>query len=80
LAVLHYRDSPHPPRVLFVCIGNTCRSVLAEYLANGCFAGNVLFESAGLRPQLARDAENAIFTLHKNFDIDAPTSRAMFVR
>jgi protein-tyrosine-phosphatase len=60
-----------PSRVLFVCTGNTCRSVLAEYLARDRFGNAVIFESAGIRPQPAADAENAIYTLRKNFGIDA---------
>ena len=34
--------------LLFVCVGNTCRSPLAAALARGRF--NLLAESAGLRP------------------------------
>jgi len=30
-----------------------------------------MFESAGIKPQLASDAQNAIFTLKHTFDIDA---------
>jgi protein-tyrosine-phosphatase len=59
------------PNVLFVCTGNTCRSVLAEYLGRQVFGDSVAFESAGIRPQPASDAENAIFTLRNNFGIDA---------
>ena len=53
----HRASQPH---VLFVCTGNTCRSVLAEYLGRELFGGTVMFESAGIQPQSATDAENAI--------------------
>lgn len=57
-------------RILFLCAGNTCRSVMAEYIARSRF-GNIDFCSAGLRPQASSDAENAIFTLRDRFHIDA---------
>ncbi len=60
-----------PQRVLFACTGNTCRSVFAEYLARDAFGDTVTFESAGITPQEARDADNAVYTLKKNFNIDA---------
>lgn len=60
-----------PEHILFVCTGNTCRSVLAEYIGHQLFGGTVMFESAGINPQSAGDAENAIHTLQKNFNIDA---------
>lgn len=60
-----------PQRVLFVCTGNTCRSVFAEYLARDTFGDAVIFESAGIRPQSAVDAANAVYTLKNNFNIDA---------
>jgi protein-tyrosine-phosphatase len=58
-------------KVLFVCTGNSCRSVFAEYLGRQVFGDAFEFESAGIRPQRAADAENAIFTLKNNFGIDA---------
>ena len=64
-------DQARRSKVLFVCTGNTCRSVLAEYLGRQLFGSSVAFESAGINPQPAMDAENAIFTLKNNFGIDA---------
>jgi protein-tyrosine-phosphatase len=61
-------------RVLFVCAGNTCRSVLAEYLARKYFTGSLEAASVGLRPQSAVDAENAIFTLSQR-GIDASSHK-----
>jgi protein-tyrosine-phosphatase len=60
-----------PSRVLFVCVGNTCRSVFAEYLGPAVFGQGVVFESAGIQPGLAADAENAVYSLKANFDVDA---------
>jgi protein-tyrosine-phosphatase len=37
-------------RVLFVCIGNACRSIMAEALARHYWAGTVEVASAGLDP------------------------------
>ena len=45
--------------------------MFAEYLARDCFKGAVVFESAGISPQTAADAENAIYTLKRNYNIDA---------
>ena len=57
--------------VLFVCTGNTCRSVLAEYIARDEFGDSASFESAGIKPQQASDSENAVYTLRATFNIDA---------
>jgi len=59
------------PRVVFVCTGNTCRSVLAEYLSRKIIGPSVLFESAGIMPGVAEDTENAVYTLKQFYDIDA---------
>jgi protein-tyrosine-phosphatase len=64
-------DGPSRPRVLFVCTGNTCRSVLAEYLGRQLFGDAVVFESAGVKVQPAADAADAVYTLKKKFGIDA---------
>jgi arsenate reductase (thioredoxin) len=66
-------------RVLFVCVGNTCRSVFAEYLANHRFRAHIEAASAGIRPGSVEDAENAVYTL-KQYGIDASGHRPLDVR
>ncbi len=67
-------------RVLFVYTGNTCRSVIAEYLGRR-FCGEVFtFESAGIRPQTAVEASNAVFILRNTFGIDASAHQPRDVR
>jgi protein-tyrosine-phosphatase len=66
--------------VLFVCEGNTCRSVIAEYLGRR-FCGDVFtFESAGIRPQTSAEASNAVFVLRNTFGIDASAHQPRDVR
>lgn len=57
-------------KILFVCRGNTCRSVFAEYISRHRFGNLVDAASAGVRPQSAADARSAIETL-KEIGIDA---------
>ena len=68
------------PRLLFVCTGNTCRSVLAEYIARKKFGGHMEVASAGVCPGSIKDAENAIFTLKSLFNIDAINHKPKDVR
>lgn len=58
-------------RILFVCQGNTCRSVMAESIARSKFKSEAEVYSAGLSPQKAEDAQMAIETLQVYFDLDA---------
>jgi protein-tyrosine-phosphatase len=58
-------------RVLFVCAGNTCRSLMAEFIGRERFGDSLETLSAGLRPQQPADAANAIYTLKAVFNIDA---------
>jgi len=69
-----------PPSVLFVCHGNTCRSVMAEALARGQFGDTVRVASAGIAPQGTADATNAIETLHALFGLDASGHKPRDVR
>jgi protein-tyrosine-phosphatase len=66
--------------ILVVCTGNTCRSVLAEYLGRKFCAGVLTFESAGINPQTATAAENAVYLLHHTFGIDASAHQPRDVR
>ncbi|MBL8991053.1 MAG: arsenate reductase ArsC, partial [Phycisphaerae bacterium] len=43
--------STAPPRVLFLCTGNSCRSQMAEGFARALLGGRVDAHSAGTRPQ-----------------------------
>lgn len=65
--------------LLFVCVGNTCRSVLAEYIAKRLFGPPTRVESAGILPQLPGDAADAIHAL-KEFEIDASGHQPRHVR
>src|SRR5689334_2146297 len=57
------------PSVLFVCWGNTCRSVMAAALAAAHFGEDGKFDSAGIEPQPAADARMALATLRDRFQI-----------
>ena len=57
--------------ILFVCTGNTCRSVMAEALARERFGDSLRVASAGIHPQKATDAQSAVMTLKIEFNIDA---------
>jgi protein-tyrosine-phosphatase len=57
--------------VLFACAGNTCRSLMAEFIARGRFGHLLESSSAGFNPGSRTDAKNTINTLKKLLEIDA---------
>ena len=56
-------------RVLFVCIGNSCRSQMAEGFARTYGADVVIPASAGLAPALGIASDTKRAMLEKNIDI-----------
>jgi protein-tyrosine-phosphatase len=66
-------------RVLFVCYGNTCRSVIAEHVARQRFGHVFDASSAGLHPQTAGDTIHALDAL-RQFGIDVPHHQPRAVR
>jgi protein-tyrosine-phosphatase len=58
--------------ILFVCMGNTCRSVIAEALTKRRYGEHVIVRSVGLKPGTPEDAANALDTLKNHFDISVP--------
>lgn len=66
-------------RILFVCTGNTCRSVMAEHIARRRFQNRIEVRSAGTNPGSIADASNAIYTLQQ-VGIDASSHEPRDVR
>jgi protein-tyrosine-phosphatase len=66
--------------VLFVCEGNSCRSVMAEALAKHLFGAQLLARSAGTSPQAVYDSKDAIMTLQSKFGVDLPGHKQTNVR
>ena len=60
-----------PQRVLFVCVGNACRSQMAEGFAHAYGADVMAPHSAGLAPAMAVPAETRQTMAEKNVDISA---------
>jgi len=65
---------PHK-RVLFVCVGNACRSQMAEGFARTYGKDVMVAESAGLAPALAVPIETQKTMAEKNIDISGHVSR-----
>ena len=60
-----------PQRVLFVCLGNACRSQMAEGFARVYGKDVLVPESAGLAPAMAIPTETKETMTEKNIDISA---------
>src|SRR5215813_14576256 len=68
--------TPRPVRLLFVCIGNTCRSPLAAGVASALLGARVYAESAGVTETGRPAASNAIAVLQERFGIDLTGHRS----
>jgi arsenate reductase len=67
-------------RVLFVCVGNACRSQMAEGFARAYGKDVLTPESAGLAPAMAVPPETCQTMAEKNIDVSAhfPKSLTIF--
>ena len=70
-------SAPTPKKVLFVCIGNCCRSQMAEGFAKTRGAGILVAESAGLRPAGVVVEQTVRAMAEKNIDISSYSSKAL---
>lgn len=65
-----------PIKILFLCTGNSCRSIIAESLANQLGAGHLVAYSAGSFPT-GKVNDNAVAVLQKNnIDVGQPSSQS----
>ena len=68
-----------PQRVLFVCVGNACRSQMAEGFARVYGKDVMMPESAGLAPALSVPVETRQTMDEKNIDISSQFPKPMTV-
>lgn len=69
------RQAAVKPAILFLCTGNSARSVLAEFLFRSLSEGRFRVESAGSRPT-GRVNPHAVSVLQKVYGIDASGARS----
>ncbi|MDD4933549.1 MAG: arsenate reductase ArsC [Methylacidiphilaceae bacterium] len=71
-------ETPHSaikPAILFLCTGNSARSVLGEFLFRSLSGGRFRVESAGSRPT-GQVNPHALSVLQKDYGIDASAARS----
>ena len=68
------QPTDHPVKVLFVCIGNSCRSQMAEAWARHFGKGNVQAFSAGSHPLGEITGETYEVMLEKGIALDGQSS------
>ena len=69
------RDNTQPFRILFLCTGNSARSIFGEYLIRRLGGGRFESYSAGTEPT-GRVNPFAIRVLHELYHIDASAARS----
>src|SRR5437016_6276477 len=72
--------APRAVRLLFVCIGNTCRSPLAAAVASALLGSRAHAESVGVTETGRPAASEAIAVLQERFGIDLTTHRSRHLR
>jgi arsenate reductase len=75
------QEAPQAPkkRVLFVCIGNACRSQMAEGFATRYGSDAAEYASAGLSPALTIPELTRAVMLDKNISLDSQTPKGIEV-
>jgi protein-tyrosine-phosphatase len=68
---------PEPPRLLFVCIANSCRSQMAEGFAAALGRGRVTVASAGSRPAGQVDPRAIRFMAEKGVSLSNQRSKGL---
>ncbi len=69
---------PEPvPRLLFVCVENSCRSQMAEGFARALGQGRVTAFSAGSRPSGQVDTRTIRFMREQGIDLSAQRSKGL---
>lgn len=71
------RSTPPRPRLLFVCVENSCRSQMAEGFARALGAGQVEAHSAGSRPSGQVHPGAARFMAEKDVDLSTQRSKGL---
>jgi arsenate reductase len=66
-----------PYRLLFVCIGNACRSQMAEAFARACGSDVAIAQSAGLWPAGRVSPATADLMREKNIDLDGCSPKGL---
>ena len=66
--------------MVFVCEGNSCRSVMAEALAKHVLGAQLRVQSAGTDPEAMYDSQNASMTLQSMFGLSVRGHRQTNVR
>lgn len=69
--------TPPLPRVLFVCVENSCRSQMAEGFARHFGAGRVDAASAGSLPSGSVDARAIAFMRERGIDLATHASKSL---
>ena len=70
-------EEERPTRVLFVCVGNACRSQMAEAFARSYGSDVMEAASAGLSPAMAVPADTIRAMDEKNIDIRAQFPKSL---
>ncbi len=67
-------------KIMFVDVGNTCRSIMAEALFNHIFDGNIEVFSSGTMAQNGDPPSENSIKVCKDYGIDIPKHKAIYFK